>query len=223
MVIAIDGPSGVGKTTVSKAVASRLGLPYLDTGATYRAAALAVLDAGVAPEDRDAVIEVVAGADIAYAHGEVHLGGIGVGGAIRSTEVAAAASAVAAIPEVRTRLVAMQRSWVAANGGAAVVEGRDIGTVVFPDAPVKIFLTASQEVRAHRRAGDAEAAGRSVDRVAADLDRRDSRDATRAVAPLRPADDAQVIDTSELSIDQVVDRIITLVRGVERRRRGGPC
>jgi cytidylate kinase len=215
VVIAIDGPGGVGKSTVTRAVALALGIDFLDTGSTYRAATLAVLRAGVDSDDEDAVIEVVSAADITYRRGEVHLDGVSVHQAVRSHEVTAAVSAVSAIPEVRERIVAIQRRWVEGRGSNAVVEGRDIGSVVFPDAEVKVFLTARPEVRAARRSGDAEAQGRGVADIRRELERRDHVDANRPVAPMQAAPDAVTIDTSELPISEVVDRILELVRRVD--------
>ena len=214
MVIAIDGPGGVGKSTVASRVAGELGLPHLDTGATYLAATLAALDARAAIEDAGAVAAVVAAADIGYESGRTTLDGRDVTEAIRSPEVTAAVSPVSAIPEVRTLVVAVQRRWVADHGGRAVVEGRDIGTVVFPHAAVKVFLTARPEVRARRRAGDAETAGRAVRDIAAELARRDHLDSTREASPLQPAADAAIIDTSELGIDDVVAEIMGLVEAI---------
>jgi cytidylate kinase len=211
VVIAIDGPSGVGKSTVARAVAEALGIGYLDTGSTYRAATLAVLEAGVDPSDADAVVAVVARAGIAYEDGEVRLGDRPVGVAVRSPEVTAASSAVSAIPEVRRIVVAIQRDWVAQRGGRAVVEGRDIGTVVFPLAMVKVFLTASPEVRAARRAGDPEAAGADVAAIEAALRRRDEYDSTRETSPLQPAADAVIIDTGTMNADEVIDTVLALV------------
>ena len=213
MVIAIDGPSGVGKSTVAFRVAEELELPHFDTGATYRAATVAVLEAGVAVDNVAAVLATVEPREIGFESGVITLDGRDISREARSEEVTAAVSAVSAIPELRAVVVGMQRLWVAGHGGRAVVEGRDIGTVVFPDARVKVFLTARPEVRAVRRAGDTEADGRHVDDVAADLRRRDHYDSTRKVSPLRPADDAVIIDTSELGIDQVVDEILCLVAG----------
>ena len=148
MVIAIDGPGGVGKSTVSQQVAEARHLDYLDTGATYRAAALAVIRAGVDLSDEDAVVEEVRRAIIEYEDGAIRLDGDDVSAAIRTPEVTAASSRIAAIPEVRAIVVAMQRAWVELRRGRAVVEGRDIGTVVFPDAAVKVFLTARPDVPA---------------------------------------------------------------------------
>jgi CMP/dCMP kinase len=205
VVIAIDGPGGVGKSTVANAVAAALDLPHLDTGATYRAAGLAVLRRGGDPFDAEAAVEAVDEAMLEFRDGSVLIDGEDVTAAIRTTEATAASSAVAAHPALRRRIVELQRRWVADHGGDAVVEGRDIGTVVFPDAAVKIYLTARPEVRAARRAGDAESAGRTVDEIAGELRARDHADSTRAASPLRPADDAVIIDTSDLSEDEVVE------------------
>lgn len=213
MVVAIDGPSGVGKSSVTRRVAAALGVPFFDTGAVYRAATLAVLRAGVDPDDIDAVVGVVEEAEFGYRNGTIFLDGACVSNEVRSPDVTAAVSAVSAIPQVRQICVAMQRAWVGAHGGAAVVEGRDIGTVVCPDAAVKIFLTAPPEVRAARRAGDPEAEGAAVHDVAADLQRRDRHDSTREASPLRPADDAVVIDTAALDLDAVVAKVLSLMPG----------
>lgn len=205
-VIAIDGPGGSGKSTVSRRVAERLGWAHLDTGAFYRAAALAVLRAGVAPDDADGVVRAVEAASIELDDGRVVLGGADVSSEIRGVEVTAVVSAVSALPGVRARMVEAQRAWVDAHG-AAVVEGRDIGTVVFPSAPVKVFLTADPAERARRRARDE---GRDPDAVAADLARRDRSDSTRAASPLQAAPDAVVVDTTELSVDTVVEEVVRL-------------
>lgn len=212
MVIAIDGPSGVGKSTVSRAVAERLGLAYLDTGATYRAATLAVVRAGIDVDSEEAILAELSAHSIDYTDVGVLLDGEPIARDVRSEEVTSNVSAVSLHPNLRAKLVDMQRQWVDARGGEAVVEGRDIGTVVFPDAPVKIYLTASPTVRAHRRAGDHEAAGNSIEEIAAAIAARDHADSSRTTSPLRPAKDATVIDTSELSIDVVVEAIIEVAR-----------
>lgn len=217
MVVAIDGPGGVGKSTVTRRVAAARGLDYLDTGATYRAAALAASEAGLDLEDHRAVIDRVGQARIAYDDGVIYLDGVDVSDAIRTPQITAASSLVAAIPEVRSIVVEMQRAWLRERGGRAVVEGRDIGTVVFPEAEVKVFLTARPEVRAARRAADTEAEGEDVAAVRAALDRRDRADSTRETSPLKPAADACVIDTSELSLDEVVEAVLELVDEAERR------
>lgn len=210
MVVALDGPGGVGKSTVARAVASALGLPHLDTGSYYRAVTLAVLEAGVEPTDDEAVTTVAAAAVLDYVDGEMQLDGRGVGDAVRSAEVTAAVSVVSAIPEVRRVVVDRQRSWVAGRGGAAVVEGRDIGTVVFPDAVVKVFLTADADVRAARRSGDAEADGMDVAAIADALRARDRLDSTRPVSPLVPAHDAVTVDTTHLDVDEVAAIVLSL-------------
>jgi cytidylate kinase len=210
-VVAIDGPGGAGKTTVSKGVADRLQLPHLDTGATYRAAALAARREGVDLDDARAVIEVVRKAGFGYRNGAMLLAGEDVSEAIRSPELTSHASRVSAIPEVREVLVTWQRTWVERQGGSAVVEGRDIGTVVFPEAPVKIFLTASPEVRAARRASELPNGEGSLAGVARELERRDHRDSTRQASPLRPAADAVEIDTSNMPVDEVIDFVVRLV------------
>lgn len=222
MVIAIDGPGGVGKTTVTRAVAARLGYESLDTGATYRAATVAVLRACVPLDDPSAVTQAVRAARIEYEADDIRLDGESVAEAVRHPAVTAAVSAVSAIPEVREVIVEMQREWVAARNGRAVVEGRDIGTVVFPDAAVKVFLTARPEVRAARRAGDQEATGRTVPEIEADLRRRDHADSTRETSPLQPAADAVTIDTSDLTVRQVVSRVLGLVEDVRARPAPGP-
>ncbi|MGY1773673.1 (d)CMP kinase [Blastococcus sp. SYSU D00813] len=221
--VTLDGPSGTGKSSVARAVATRLGAAYLDTGAMYRAATVAVLDAGVDPEDAAAVAGVVAGARIEVGTAAdtelVLVDGVDVAVRIRGAEVTRAVSAVSAVPAVRRQLVDQQRSLVAA-ADAVVVEGRDIGTVVLPDATCKIYLTAAPEARAERRAlqlGLTEPA--EVAALAADLRRRDEYDSTREDSPLRPAADAIVVDSTELDRDQVVDRVVELAResvGVSR-------
>ena len=202
MVVAIDGPGGAGKSTVAARTAEVLGLPHLDTGATYRAATVAALRREADPYDAAAVLAAVSGVPIRFEAGQVWLDGNDITSETRSPEVAAAVSPVSAHPEVRRIIVELQRAWVADHGGDAVVEGRDIGTVVFPDAATKVFLTAHPEVRAARRSDD-------EDPLA--LERRDRFDTARDASPLRPADDAVVIDTSELSIDEVVARVVALV------------
>ena len=211
MVVAIDGPSGVGKSTVSRAVAERLGISYLDTGATYRAATLAVVRVGIDVTSEQAVLDELAHHSIDYTEIGIVLDGESAAFDVRSDEVTANVSAVSAHPRVRIAIVEMQRRWVENHGDKAVVEGRDIGTVVFPDAPVKTYLTASPLVRAMRRSGDAEASEKSVEEIAAEIEARDHADSTRKASPLRPAADALVIDTSELTIIEVVDRILRLV------------
>jgi len=206
-VIAIDGPAGSGKSTVARAVARRLGLAYLDTGAMYRSVAFAALGQGVDPTDGDALAKLASGLDIELGD-RVLVDGVDATAAIRGPEVTAIVSAVSAHPPVRADMVRRQRQWASAHGGG-VAEGRDIGSVVFPDADVKVFLTASEEERARRRQRDDRAP--DVAAVAADLARRDSLDSSRATSPLRPADDAVVIDTTGRSVDDVVDQVLGLL------------
>lgn len=210
-VIAVDGPSGSGKSTVSKRLAGLLGARYLDTGAMYRAVTWAVLRSGVEPQDADAVvkvateIELAIGVDPEVPH--VSVDGVPVDAEIRGPEVTAAVSAVAAVPAVRQLLVTMQRGLIAA-AGRVVVEGRDIGTVVAPDADLKVYLTASADARAQRRSRED---ATDVALTAADLARRDRFDSTRAADPLQQAPDAVVLDTTDLGIDEVVTRLRDLL------------
>lgn len=212
MVIAIDGPSGVGKSTVARGLATALDLAYLDTGAYYRAVTIAVLAAGVDPADATAAAKAAEVADLDFREGRIFLDGRDVSQEVRSLEVTGAVSAVAAIPDLRRIVVASQRDWVAARGGRAVVEGRDIGTVVFPDAAIKVFLTADAEVRAARRSGDAETSGRSVAEIQQDLRLRDGADSSRPASPLKPADDAVILDTTEATAEEVVGRILAMMQ-----------
>ena len=218
MVIAIDGPGGVGKSTVTRRLATLLGYDFLDTGATYRAATVAALRSGADLNDEHEVLRAVQESEIAYEDGVILLDGAPVVEETRSDPVTKAVSAVSAFPSVREHVVAIQRQWVVDREGKAVVEGRDIGTVVFPDAAVKVFLVASAEVRAARRSGDAEAADQDVADIVADLNRRDHADSTRETSPLRPADDAVEVDTSDLGIEEVVGRILELVAGRREHR-----
>ena len=208
-VVAVDGPSGSGKSTVSRGVADALGLSVLDTGAMYRAVTLAALDAGIDPADADAAAATARRSRVDLDDGRVQLDGRDVTSQIRGPAVTDAVSIVSAHPRVREVLVGRQREWVERHGGG-VVEGRDIGTVVFPDAPVKVFLTASDDERARRRQRDERAADRDVDveSVRKALGRRDQLDASRATSPLRRADDALVIDTTGRDADDVVAEIV---------------
>jgi cytidylate kinase len=206
-VVAIDGPAGTGKSTVARELSRRLGLPHLDTGAMYRAVTWAVLARGVDPADAVAVAAVARAVDLDLGDDVVRVDGEDVSTAIRGPAVTAAVSAVSAVPAVRAQLVARQRAWTVARGGG-VLEGRDIGSVVFPDAELKVYLTASPEVRAARRAGEA---GGDVAAVAADLARRDRADSSRADSPLHEAAGAVVVDTSDLDPDGVVDHILGLL------------
>jgi cytidylate kinase len=207
MVIAIDGPAGAGKSTVARAVADALGMTYLDSGAMYRCVALAALRAGVDPEDVEAVGRVARAVEIGFAGGRVELDGADVSAEIRTPDVSEVASRVAANPEVREAMVERQRAMI--ERGRYVAEGRDIGTVVSPDARLKVFLTATNAERARRRAAES---GAAVDDVMAEQEQRDSRDAEREHSPLRPADDAVELDTSSLRVDEVVERVVALAR-----------
>ncbi|MFS8581798.1 MAG: (d)CMP kinase [Limnochordales bacterium] len=216
LVIAVDGPAGAGKSTVARRVAAALNYLYIDTGAMYRAIALAVLEEGVGPDDGAAVERLARGLDVelvpSAAGNRVLLGGRDVTERIRAPEVSAAVSQVAALPGVRRRMVQLQRRLAA--GGGVVMDGRDIGTVVFPDADVKVFLTASAEERARRRWLELRAAGHapSLDDIRANIESRDRLDSTRDVAPLRKAEDAVEIDTTDKTVDEVVDQVLELVR-----------
>ncbi len=215
-VIAIDGPAGSGKSTIARRLADTLEMEYLDTGAMYRAVTYAVLLEGLDLSDRskhDAVSWIARNMNLGLSQdGTVTVDGIDVSNEIRGQAVTAAVSMVAAIPAVRAELVSRRREWVAERGGG-VLEGRDIGTAVFPDALLKVYLTATPEVRASRRAG--EGSQQSVAQIAADITRRDAMDSERKHDPLRQADGAVEVDTSELSIDKVVALIshqVDLVR-----------
>lgn len=215
-VVAVDGPSGTGKSTVARRLAASTYAKYLDTGAMYRAAALGVLRAGADPTDSAAVREVVAGLRIEVGiepdGGTVLLDGEDVAAEIRGPVVTTAVSPVSAVPEVRVMLVDQQRRIiqdVVADGGGIVVEGRDIGTVVMPDAPLKVFLTAAAGERAARRAAQDGVA--DVAEVRRAVDRRDRFDSSRAVSPLRAAGDAVELDTTDLDIDGVLDQLRELV------------
>ncbi|MDP3985096.1 MAG: (d)CMP kinase [Acidimicrobiia bacterium] len=201
----MDGPAGSGKSTVSRRLAQRLGWNHLDTGAFYRAATLAVLEEGADPDDPAGVIEAVERRRLHQKEGHMFVDGKDVSVAIRSPEVTWAVSSVSANPELRRLMVREQRRWVAGRRGDTVVEGRDIGTVVFPGADLKIWLVASPAERARRRAAET---GEDPAEVEAELARRDQADATRAVSPQVPAADAVHIDTTSLSVDEVVDRIL---------------
>ena len=213
--VAIDGPAGTGKSTVSRGLARELGARYLDTGSMYRIVTLALVRAGVDLNDPGAI---AAAADVPLSIGydpdveEAFLGDEDVSAQIRGDEVTRAVSAVSAVSEVRTRLVAIQRE-LATGPGSVVVEGRDIGTVVLPEAPVKIFLTASAETRARRRNEQNVAAGLPDDyeTVLADVRRRDHLDSSRAVSPLRAAEDAVIVDTSDMNQTEVVAALRDLV------------
>jgi len=207
MVIAIDGPAGAGKSTVARAVAQRLGFTYLDSGAMYRCVALAALERDADPDDPAAIGALAASLAIELDGERVALDGRDVGAAIREPRVTEAASRVSVHPAVREAMVAEQRRLI--DAGRYVAEGRDIGTVVSPDAPLKVFLTASPEERARRRAAQT---GEEPSAVLAAQRERDARDEGREHSALRPAEDAVELDTTGLSLDEVVDRVESLAR-----------
>jgi cytidylate kinase len=222
-VVAMDGPSGTGKSTVSRRLARQTEAAYLDTGAMYRAVTLAVLRAGLIGTEPEAVDIAVAAVDQLESGTDpdgptIRLAGADVASEIRGPEVTGAVSAVSARPAVRAALVARQRALIAAampgGDGGIVVEGRDIGSVVAPDAPLKVYLTAAEEVRAARRGSQDRKAGRAGDfaTVLADVRRRDELDSTRKTSPLHVAADALVIDTDELSVDAVLAELLRLVK-----------
>jgi CMP/dCMP kinase len=216
LVIAVDGPAGTGKSSVSRGLALALDARYLDTGAMYRIVTLAVLRAGIDLDDEDAIGTTAANVDLAVGYDpeedRSYLAGEDVSAEIRGDEVTKAVSAVSAVPAVRTRLVQLQRE-LAAGQGSVVVEGRDIGTVVLSNADVKIFLTASAEERARRRNDQniASGLGDDYEAVLADVKRRDHLDSTRKVSPLRAAADALVVDTSDMTENQVIAHLLDLV------------
>ncbi|MBT2408302.1 MULTISPECIES: (d)CMP kinase [unclassified Streptomyces] len=223
VIVAIDGPSGTGKSSTSKAVAAKLGLRYLDTGAQYRAITWWMITNGIDTDDPHAIAvaagkpAIVSGTDPAAP--TITVDGLDAAGPIRTQEVTSKVSAVSAVPEVRTLITELQRGIAAEADGGIVVEGRDIGTTVLPDADVKIFLTASPEARAARRNG--ELRGKEASDLAATqeaLVKRDAADSGRKTSPLAKADDAVEVDTTELTLDQVIECVVTLV---EEKRAGG--
>lgn len=215
-IVAIDGPSGSGKSTIARGVGDALGLEMLDTGAMYRAVAYGVMQANVDAHDADAVAAIARDATITVSRGATRFDGDDVSGAIRGPEVTALVSVVAAHPAVRVELVARQRAWVAEHNGG-VVEGRDIGSVVFPDARVKVFLTASDEERARRRHRDEAAAERdvSVEDLQMAMAQRDAADSNRSASPLRTADGATIVDTTGRTPEEIVAEIVEAFRSAE--------
>ena len=211
IVVAIDGPAGAGKSTVGRAVAARLGLEYLDTGAMYRAVTCAALRRGLDPADEHDIAELSETVSLDVAAGQngamVLVDGVDATIEIRGREVTSAVSAVAANSRVRAELVRRQRRWVAEHGGG-VVEGRDIGSVVFPDATLKLFVTASPRVRAERRVAEI---GGDVAEVEASIIARDRKDSTRSDSPLAETSDAVLVDTSEMGVDEVVEHIVGML------------
>jgi cytidylate kinase len=206
-IVAIDGPAGAGKSTVARALAARLGLQYLDTGAMYRAVTLAAMRRGIDPADVEPVAALARQIDLDVSEAGVFVDGSDATAEIRSHAVTTAVSAVAANSAVRTEMVRRQREWAHERGGG-VLEGRDIGSVVFPDAELKLYLTADPRVRAERRVAEA---GGDVEEIAAAIERRDHHDTSRDHGPLVEAHGAIVLDTSGLGIDEVVDRIEQLL------------
>ncbi|MEU9712445.1 (d)CMP kinase [Streptomyces sp. NPDC047967] len=215
VIVAIDGPSGTGKSSTSKAVAAALGLSYLDTGAQYRAITWWMLTNGIDVSNPEEIATaaakpvIVSGTDPAAP--TITVDGEDASGPIRTQEVTSNVSAVSAVPEVRTLITALQRSIAAAATGGIVVEGRDIGTTVLPDADLKIFLTASPEARAARRSGEVKGSDLTATREA--LIKRDAADSGRKTSPLAKADDAVEVDTTELTLQQVIECVVTLVEG----------
>lgn len=217
VIVAIDGPSGTGKSSTSKAVAAKLGLSYLDTGAQYRAITWWMISNGVDVKDAEAVANaaakpvIVSGTD--PSHPTITVDGVDASGPIRTEEVTSRVSAVSAVPEVRSLITELQRTIARGAEHGIVVEGRDIGTTVLPDADLKIFLTASPEARAARRSGELRGADVTATREA--LVKRDAADSSRKTSPLAKAGDAVEVDTTELTLDQVIECVVTLVE--ERR------
>ncbi|MFG2437758.1 (d)CMP kinase [Streptomyces sp. NPDC048508] len=213
VIVAIDGPSGTGKSSTSKAVAAKLGLSYLDTGAQYRAITWWMVSNDIDVTDASAIAaaagkpEIVSGTDPSAP--TITVDGTDVAGPIRTQEVTSKVSAVSAVPEVRARITELQRTLAASAAGGIVVEGRDIGTTVLPDADLKIFLTASPEARAARRSGELKGADVAATREA--LIQRDAADSSRKTSPLAKADDAVEVDTSDLTLQQVIECVVTLV------------
>ncbi len=205
-VIAIDGPAGAGKSTVAREVAQATGLEYLDTGAMYRCVALATLRSHIDPRDADAVGTIARSSSIDVRGREAFFNGEDVSTLIRTTEISDTVSVIAAHTPVRDAMRLQQRQWIEANGGG-VVEGRDIGTVVFPDAVLKVFLWASPEVRAQRRVDQT---GDNFDEVVKNISERDHIDSTRSDSPLKPAEDAVSLDSSTLPVHEVVEEIVRL-------------
>lgn len=214
--VAIDGPAGAGKSTIAKLVAKKLGFIYVDTGAMYRGLAIHFLKKGIGPEETERIAKACKDADvtIGYEDGaqQVYLNGENITGQLREEEVGNMASRSSAVPQVREKLLELQRTL--AKKQNVIMDGRDIGTCVLPDADVKIFLTASVQTRAMRRYEELQAKGIdcNLEEIAKDIQERDRRDSTREIAPLKQAEDAVLVDSSDMTIDEVVDRILSLCR-----------
>lgn len=219
--VAVDGPAGAGKSTIAKAVAKELNLIYVDTGAMYRAIALFMLREGVDLSDRQAIIEKCPRADVTIRYEDgvqvVFLNGENVNAFLRTEEVGETASVISPIPEVRKNMVALQKELAAHSD--CIMDGRDIGTCVLPDARLKIYLTASSEVRAKRRYEELAAKGVESDfqKIKADIEERDYRDMHREISPLKKAEDAVIVDTSDMTVDEVIASILKLCRDARQR------
>ncbi|MBP3221696.1 MAG: (d)CMP kinase [Neisseriaceae bacterium] len=215
-VIAIDGPSASGKGTVAARVAETLGWAYLDSGALYRLTALYMTQQGVSPEKEDAVADLATHLPVMFHHGDIFLNGNNVAGKIRSEEISLLASQIAALPKVRAALLQRQRDFAKSQG--LVADGRDMATVVFPNAVLKIFLTATAQIRAERRAKQLGVAldTSEFQQILSDIEQRDEKDKNRAIAPLKQAEDAYLIDSSHLTIDETVAKVLDLYRQVEK-------
>jgi len=213
-VIAIDGPAGAGKSSVSAQLAVRLGFMRLDTGALYRAIGLAALRASISPAESEELSALLEGLEVDQREGQVWLNGALEGASLRTPEVSKAASDFAALPSVRARLLELQREIGARR--PCIVDGRDIGTVVFPDAPLKIYLTASSRARAERRLLELQAAGieQALEEVQREIEARDEQDMSREIAPLKRAEDARLVDATALSLEEVVEACTALAREV---------
>ncbi len=215
-IVAIDGPAGAGKSTVARMVATRIGVPFLDTGAMYRCVALSILEKGIAVTDVESIAEVARQVHITVTDSVVTLDGVDVSQRIREPEIGTVVSVIAALSPVRDAMREQQQAWIADHRGG-VIEGRDIGTVVFPNADVKIFLTASPAERAARRVGQN---GGDLERVAQEIQARDHIDSNREDSPLKPAPDSIHVDSTGLSIEEVVSSIVEIVHNKQSEHHG---